>query len=113
MLCIEREFVDNVLPGQRLLRAAAQMRLALLDHAAVLHDGSDMAGIAVRVWILGIDHVFHFGGEREQFWIPDRGFGKCAQPNAAMDKAGCQQIRRGELGGIAVARALLVGERLP
>src|SRR6185436_3885054 len=100
-------------PRQRLPRASAQMRLALLDHAAILQDRPDMACVVVRVWILGVDYVFHLCREPEKFWIPDRSFRKCAEPNAAVDKTGCQQIRRGELGGIAVGWALLVGEWLP
>src|SRR5438067_8064110 len=57
---IEGKFVDHVLPRQRLLGAAAQMRLPLLDHAAVLQGDADMAGIVVWIGILGIDHEFDF-----------------------------------------------------
>src|SRR5579872_7587860 len=54
MLGIERKFVDNVRPRERLLRAAAQMWLPLLDHAAVLQRRADMTGIVVRVGVVEI-----------------------------------------------------------
>src|SRR5215212_5949000 len=113
MLCVEREFVGDVLPAQRLLRAAAQMWLPLLGHAAVLHGGPYMAGIVARIWIVRVDDVFHFCRQREHLWIVDRGFAERAEPNTAVYKARRQQIRRCEFGGVAVARALLVRKRLP
>ena len=60
-----------------------------------------------------IDHEFHFGRQREHLAVADRRFRECAEPDAAMDKTGREQIGRGEFGRIAVARALLVGKRLP
>src|SRR5260370_479971 len=110
---IECEFLPDVPPGQRLLRAAAQIRLPFLDHAAVLHRRPEMAGIVGGVGILGVDHVSHFGGKCEHFGVADRHLRERAEPDAAMDKTGREQIRRREFGGIAVARALLVVERLP
>ena len=65
VLGIEQELVDDILPRQRLLRTTAQMRLAFLDHAAVPERRADMAGVVVRIGILGIDDEFHLGRERE------------------------------------------------
>src|SRR5215510_14551013 len=64
MAGIEPELVLDVAAGERLMRAAAQMRLALLDRGPVAQSRADMAGIVRRIGILGIDHVFHLGGER-------------------------------------------------
>ena len=52
---VERELVLDVGARQRLLRAAAEMRLALLDHAAVGERRADMAGELVRIGIVRID----------------------------------------------------------
>ena len=49
---------------QRLVRAAAQVRLALLDDAAVAQRRADVAGEGVGIGIVRIDHVAHLGGER-------------------------------------------------
>ena len=84
---VERKFVGHVLPGQRLLRAAAHVRLPFFDHAAVFHGCPEMAGIIVRVGILGVDREFHFCREREYASIADRAFGKGAEADAAMHKA--------------------------
>ena len=103
---VEDEFVDHVLPGQRLLRAAAQMRLPLLDGRAIRKPCLDVARVAVRVRILQIDHEFDLGRERKHARVADRAVRERAEPDAAMDKAGRQQIRHREFGGIAVGRAL-------
>src|SRR5258708_3177626 len=113
MLRIEREFVGHVLTRQRLLRPAAHMGLPLLDHAAIAEPGADMASVVVRIGIVRGDHEFHFCRECEHTRIADRAFRESAKPDAAMDKAGREQIGRGELGGVAVARTLFVGERFP
>src|SRR6266446_6816850 len=42
--CVEGELVLDVRAGERLVRAAAQVGLALLDHAAVGEGGADVAG---------------------------------------------------------------------
>src|SRR3954467_12126410 len=110
---VEQELVGHVLPRQWLLRAAAQIRLPILDHAAVPERGADVAGVIVRIGIVRIDHELNLGSECQHTLIADRAFRERAEPDAAMHKAGGQQIRYGELGGIAVARTLLVGERLP
>src|ERR1700719_3853161 len=98
---VEREFIGHILPGQRLLRAAAHVRLPLLDHAAVLHGRPDMAGIVVWIGILRVDHKLHLGRQREHLAVGDRRFRECAEPDPAMDKTGREQIGRGEFCGIA------------
>ena len=113
MLRVERELVGHVLPRQRLLRAAAQIRLPLLDHAAVVEGGADVAGVIVRIRIVRIDHELHFCRQRQHVGIADRPLGERSKPDAAMDKTRRQQIGHREFGGVAVARAPLVGERLP
>src|SRR5215475_2299411 len=113
VLRVQYELLRHVLLAQRLARTAAQMRLALLDHAAVFHGGPDMTGIAVRIGIIRIDHELHLGREREHAWVTDGAVRERAEPNAAMHKAGRKQIGYGEFRGIAVRRALLVRKRLP
>ena len=56
---------------------------------------------------------FHLGREREHALVADRALGEGAEPDAAVDETGRQQIGHREFRGIAVGRALLVGERLP
>ena len=89
------------------------MRLPFLDHAAVLQDGAEMAGIIVRIGIIGVDDVFHLGGERKHLGIADRTLRERTQSDTAMDKTGRQEIRHRELGRVAIAWALFVGERFP
>src|ERR1700712_32502 len=72
-----------------------------------------MAGIVVGVGILGIDHKLYLGSQREHFWILDGGFRERSESYPAMDETRRQQIWRGEFGGIAIRRPLLVGKRLP
>src|SRR5205085_11765125 len=93
---IEGKFVDHVLPCQRLLGAAAQMRLPFLDDAAVVQGDADVAGIATWIGILGIDHELDFRGQRQHTRIADRAVAEGAKPDATMDKTGREQIGRGE-----------------
>src|SRR4051794_14084937 len=62
---VEQEFVFDVLAAERLVRATAHMRLALLDHAAVAERHADVASEVVGIGIVGIDAVAHLLGERE------------------------------------------------
>ena len=97
MLGVERELVDHVLPGQRLLRAAAEPRLPLLEHAAVVERGAEMSRVIVRIGIVGIDYEFHLGRQRQHVRIPDRRFGERAQ---------APQVQQRDRLGLFVLRGL-------
>jgi hypothetical protein len=62
---IEQKLVLDVGARQRLLRAAAHIGLALLDHRAVAQGGANVAGEIFRIGILRVDPVAHLAGERE------------------------------------------------
>src|SRR4051812_14244963 len=62
---IAAELVFDLLPGQRFVRAAAYVRLALFDRATILERHAYVSGIRLRVRIVRIDYVAHFGSERE------------------------------------------------
>src|SRR5262245_60299118 len=64
MPAAQRKLFFNIRPRQRLVRAAAHVRLALLDDAPVREHGADVAGIFVRVGIVRVNHVFDLAGER-------------------------------------------------
>ena len=68
------ELVLDVGARQRLVRAAAQVRLALLQHGAVLHPHADMPGVFVGVRVVRVDLVAHLAGER------DAGAGRARAP---------------------------------
>src|SRR5215475_12370437 len=72
----QREFLFDVLPRQRLMRATAHVRLALLDDAAVVEHGADVAGIFVRIRIVRVDHVLDLAGKRYDRGIFHRGVGE-------------------------------------
>src|SRR5262249_53160052 len=107
------KFFLDIDPRERLLRAAAEMRLALLDDTAVVEHRANVAGEIVGIRIVGIDLVAHFRGEREHVLVAYRGLGERVETDAASDETRCDQERCRELGGIAVGRMLLGGERLP
>src|SRR6476646_7260054 len=69
MTCIEQEFVFDVLAAERLVRAAAHMRLTLLDHASVAQGHADVAGEVVWVRIVGIDAIADLLGQRDDGWF--------------------------------------------
>src|SRR5471030_650548 len=65
MTRVEQEFVFDILPAERFMGAAAHVRLALLDHAAVAERHADVAGEVVGIRIVGVDAVTHLLGERD------------------------------------------------
>src|SRR5580704_515091 len=75
---VEQKLVLDVGAGQWLLRAAAHIGLALLDHSAVAQGGADVAGEIFRIGILRIDLVAHLAGERDDGGIAHGGIGKIA-----------------------------------
>ena len=76
---------------ERLVRAAAHVRLALLDHAAVAQRGADVAGEGLRIGILRVDPVAHLGGEREHGRIAHGGVGESAEADIAATKPAAMQ----------------------
>src|SRR5262245_46752367 len=110
---VERELLLDVAARQRLVRAAAHMRLALLDHAAVGEYRADVAGEIVGIRIGGVDLVAHFRGERGHARLLHGVVGEGVEPDIAAHEAGRDAVRGGKFSGIAVGRALLGGERLP
>src|SRR5262249_26982528 len=110
---VEHELLLDVAARERLVRAAAHMRLALLDHAAVGEQRADVTGGIVGVRIVRVDLVAHFRGERDDARLLQRVVGEGVEPDIAAQEAGRDAIRGGKFSGIAVGRALLGGERLP
>ena len=74
---------------------------------------ADVAGEVVRIGIVGIDAVADLLGERDHRGLLHRVVGEIAQAHIAADEAGGDAIGLRELPGVAVARRLLGGERLP
>src|SRR3954451_23792771 len=110
---IEHEFLLDVAAGERLVCTAAQVRLALLDHAAVGKQRADMPGEIVGIRILRIDLVAHLRRKREHVRLPHRVVGEGIEPDLTAHERMGDAIRRGEFAGIAVGGALLDRERLP
>src|SRR6516165_2344861 len=110
---VERELLLDVAARQRLVGAAAHMRLALLDHAAVGEQRADVAGEIVGIRIVRVDLVAHFRGERGNARLLHRVVGEGVEPDIAAHEAGRDAIGGGKFSGIAVGRALFGGERLP
>src|SRR3954452_21371797 len=113
MMGVQPEFLGDILPAQRLMRAAAQMRLPLLDNAAVLRRGADMAGIVRWIGIARIDDVLHFFSQCQHPGIADRIFTERAEANAAIHEGDREEVGGCEFGCITIRRPLLVLERLP
>src|SRR5262245_30560331 len=99
---IGRELVLQFRTRQRLVRAATQVRLALLDDAAVPKADADMAGVGVGIGIGRIDLVADLGGKGLYGWIGDRGISEGIEADAAAQEAHRDAVGRRELGRIAV-----------
>src|SRR5260370_3279934 len=70
---VEHELLLDVAARERLVRAAAHMRLALLDDAAIGEQRADLAGEIVGVRIFWVDPGAPFrGGPREPRLLPPR-----------------------------------------
>src|SRR2546429_1614696 len=59
------ELALDLFARERLVYAAADVRLALFEHAAVREGHLDVSGVSLRIRIVRIDDVAHFGSERE------------------------------------------------
>src|ERR1043166_190465 len=113
MAAIERELGENVGARERLLGAAAKMRLALLDHLAVRERHADVAGELVRIGIGRVDAVTDLRGDGEHALVFHRVIGEIAQAHIAPHERGRDAVRLREFPRIAVRGCLLGGERLP
>src|ERR1051325_6989148 len=82
---VEQEFVFDVLAAQRLVRAAAHVRLALLDHAAVAQGHADVAGEVVGIRIVKVDAVAHLLRQSDHRRLMHRLVGEVAQAHIAAD----------------------------
>src|SRR5438552_4489722 len=69
---IGAELALDLFARERLMHAAADMRLALFEHAAVREGHLDVAGVGLRIGIVRIDDVAHFGSERENARVAHR-----------------------------------------
>src|SRR3954454_14493592 len=93
---IEHEFLLDVVAGERLVGAAAQMRLALLDDATVGKQRADMSGEIVGIRILRIDPVAHLRRKREHIRLLHRVVGEGIEPDLTAYEGMGDAIRRGE-----------------
>src|SRR4029077_4320856 len=110
---VEYKLFPDVGARQGLVCTAPEMWLPLLDHAAIIKQGADVACEVVGIRIIGIDNVPYFRRESEHIFVAHRLLGKGVEPNAATNEAGGKKKRRRKLGCISIGRALLVGKRLP
>src|SRR3546814_704775 len=62
---VGEELVDDLLIAQRLVHAAAHVRLAQLDDRAVLQRHPDVAAVVARILVVGIDDVGDLARQRE------------------------------------------------
>src|SRR5712692_2181735 len=89
------------------------MLLTVLEYAPVPQRHLDVTGVFLRIWVVGIDDVTHFGGEREDARVAHRPAGKGLEPGAAGDERDRDIEGRAEFGGVVVRRAMFGCERLP
>src|SRR2546430_670785 len=107
------ELALDLFARERLVYAAADVRLALFEHAAVREGHLDMSGVSLRIRIVRIDDVAHFGSERENARVAHRLVGKGLEPGAAGDERDGDIEGRTEFGGVVVRRPVFGCERLP
>src|SRR6266480_7013181 len=72
-----------------------------------------MTRVRLRIRIIRIDDVTHFGSESEDARVAHRFVGKGLEPGAAGDKRDRDIEGRAEFGGIVACRTMFGGERLP
>src|SRR3954462_9152921 len=100
MMGVQPEFLGDILAAQRLMRAAAQMRLPFLDNAAILHRGADMAGIVRWVGIAQIDDFLPFFSKCNPPGIADPIYTNGAEAKAAIHESGREEVGGCEFGCI-------------
>src|SRR6185503_3315194 len=110
---VAAELALDILARQRLVHAAADMRLAFLEHASVLERHFHVAGIARRVRIVRVYAVAHLGRQPEDALVGHGALAECLETRVAGDEGDGDVERGAELGRVVVRRPLLVVERLP
>src|SRR5437016_5023895 len=71
---IGAELALDLFARERLMHAAADVRLALFEHAAVTERHFHVAGVGLRIRIIRIDDVTHFGSDSENARVAHRFF---------------------------------------
>src|SRR5947208_8960878 len=71
---IGAELALDLFARERLMHAAADVRLALFEHAAVTERHFHVAGVASWIGVVRIDDVTHFGSESENARVAHRFF---------------------------------------
>src|SRR5581483_2176393 len=109
---VAAELALQVLARERLLHAAADMRLALLEDAAVPERHAHVTGVSLRIEVVRVHDVAHLGREREDPRIAHSALGEGLEPRPARHERDRDVERRAELRGVVVRGAVLAGERL-
>src|SRR5260221_14105157 len=94
------ELLDDFRARERLVAAAAEMRLALLDDAPVGERHLHVAGELVGVGILRIDHIAHLGGERRDLRVARVLLGEGLQAHGAVQDGVGHAIGHAEFRGV-------------
>src|SRR5438034_1143046 len=101
------ELALDLFARERFMHAAADVRLALFEHAAVTEGHLDVAGVSLRIRIARIDDVTHFGGEREDARVAHRFRAGRIGPGARGPEGNRHGERGGGLRGIVVRGPVL------
>ena len=110
---VPQEFFLDVGARQRLVPAAADMRLPFFQHRAVFQANANMPGVLIGIAVVRIDLVAHLGRQALQARVGDALVGEGVEAGVAEHEAGGDAVGLAELGGVGVGRALLRSERLP
>ena len=110
---LPRNLRSQLVARQRLVHAAADVRLPFLDDAAVAERHAHVAGVALRIGIVRVDDVADLRGEREHARIADGLVAERGEADVAAHEGDGDVERRRELRGVGVRRPVLALERLP
>src|SRR5688572_18788897 len=94
---IAAELALDVLARERLVNAAADVRLAFLEHASVLERHADVAGVRLGIGVIRIHHVAHLAREIQDARIVYGCFAERLESRAAGDERDRDIERRTEL----------------
>src|SRR5881394_3022785 len=100
------ELALDLFARERLIHAAADMRLTVLEYTPVPQCHFYVAGVSLRIRIVRIDDVAHLGSERENARIAHGFFGERLEPGATCDKRDRDIEGRAEFGGVFVRGAM-------
>src|SRR5688500_8395560 len=109
VLAVPQVFRFDLAARERLLRPAADVRLAFFEHPPVLERHADVPGVGFGIRIVGIHHVSHLGGEREYALVVNGLFGKRRQTGATRHEGYRDVERSAELRDVLVRRPVLGG----